>query len=66
MRIELGQKFKLKSTGQRLEVCGIETRYILRPVVAIALQTPPMTKEEVLAAFEPYEEGGDEDDGRDS
>ncbi|WP_110933787.1 hypothetical protein [Paenibacillus bouchesdurhonensis] len=56
MCIELGQKFKLKSTGQRLEVCEIETRYILRPVVATALRTPPITEEDLLKYYEPYEE----------
>ncbi|MEK4427684.1 hypothetical protein MHB54_00340 [Paenibacillus sp. FSL M7-0802] len=56
MSINMGDRFKLKSTGQRLEVSEIVTMYKLSPIGAKALNTPAMTEEELIEIYEPYAE----------
>ncbi|KZE65018.1 hypothetical protein G7L40_20640 [Paenibacillus polymyxa] len=53
MSINMGDRFKLISTGQRLEVSEIVTMYKLSPVGAKALSTPAMTEEELIENYKP-------------
>lgn len=55
-KVELGKKFKLKSTGQRYVVVEEIKSFRLSPVSAPAFHTPEMTEGHVLEIFEPYEE----------
>ncbi|MEC4565507.1 hypothetical protein L8C07_06075 [Paenibacillus sp. CMAA1739] len=51
MSINMGDRFNLKSTGQRFEVSEIVIMYKLSPVGAKALSTPPMTEEELIENY---------------
>ncbi|SMF88084.1 hypothetical protein SAMN05661091_4105 [Paenibacillus uliginis N3/975] len=60
-KVEIGKKFKLKSTGQRFVVVEEIKIFRLSPVAAPAFHTPNLTEQDVLDQFEPYEEGDEND-----
>ena len=62
-KVEIGKKFKLKSTGQRFVVVEETKTYRLSPVAAPAFQTPNLTEQDVLDQFESYEEEEEAQDG---
>ncbi|WP_339304283.1 hypothetical protein NST33_17770 [Paenibacillus sp. FSL L8-0435] len=54
-KFAVGEKFKLKATGQRFKISKVITMYQLSPIGAPSLTTESLTEQEVLEEFVNYD-----------
>lgn len=51
----VGEKFKLKTSGQRFKISKVITKYQLSPIGAPALTTESLSEQELEDEFENYD-----------
>lgn len=55
-KYKVGQKFKLKGTGQRFKISKVTTMYQLTPIATSSLTTESFSEQELEKRFYNYDE----------